>query len=54
LSEFDITPAPSDDEAAAIAIVLREAEEPPETLVAQSRWKLSGRQYDEDNEALSR
>jgi hypothetical protein len=54
LSHLEITPAPSDDEAAAIAIALREFEEPPATPVAQSQWKMSGRQYDEDNEAISR
>jgi hypothetical protein len=54
LSDPEITPAPSDDEAAAIMIVLRQFEEAPTPPVHQSPWKMSGRQYDEDNEALSR
>jgi hypothetical protein len=54
LSDPQITPTPTDDEAAAIMIVLRESEEQPASIVVQSRWKMSGRQYDDDNEALSR
>ncbi|HEY1727410.1 MAG TPA: hypothetical protein VGG22_03405 [Candidatus Baltobacteraceae bacterium] len=53
MSEVKITPAPSDDEAAAIMIALHDEEDPP-TPAVQSRWIMSGRQYDEDYEAPSR
>jgi hypothetical protein len=45
LSQLEITPTPTEDEAAAIVAVLRTLDKPPQPVVVESRWKLSGRDY---------
>jgi len=49
LSPLEISPAPTEEEAAAIVEVLRTLETPPEPAVVQSRWKMSGREYHDDD-----
>jgi hypothetical protein len=50
LSQLEITPTPTEEEATAIVAVLRTLEEPPQPVAVQSRWKLSGRDYQDDND----
>jgi hypothetical protein len=54
LNRINIVPTPTEEEAAAIVAVLRTLEKAPQPAAHESRWKLAGRQYDEDIKAPRR